>query len=67
MTRNYSEKTINGILDLVGGGKSGHVEVEVLEQFYQATNEALKEAKNEVRHMLLEGKGATNSVHRDYQ
>ncbi|KAI5998020.1 hypothetical protein EDD15DRAFT_2243085 [Pisolithus albus] len=47
VTRNYSEKTINGILDYVGGGKSGPVEVDVLERFYQATNEALKEAKNE--------------------
>jgi hypothetical protein len=49
VTRNYSEKTINGILDYVGGGKGGPVEVDVLEKFYQATNEALEEAKNEVR------------------
>lgn len=48
VTRNYSEKTINGILDYVGGGKSGPVEVDVLEKFYQVTNEALREAKNEV-------------------
>ncbi|KAF9075030.1 PCI domain-containing protein [Rhodocollybia butyracea] len=47
VTRNYSEKTINGILDYVGGGKGGPVEVDVLEKFYQATNEALEEAKNE--------------------
>lgn len=49
VTRNYSEKTINGILDYVGGGKSGPVEVDVLEKFYQVTNEALKEARNEAR------------------
>ena len=49
VTRNYSEKTINGILDYVGGGKGGPVEVDVLEKFYQATKDALVEAKNEVR------------------
>lgn len=48
MTRNYSEKTINGILDYVGGGKGGPVEVDTLEQFYQVTKEALVEAKNDV-------------------
>ncbi len=48
MTRNYSEKTINGILDYVGGGKGGPVEVDILEQFYQVTKEALVEAKNDV-------------------
>ncbi|KAH9837299.1 PCI-domain-containing protein [Rhodofomes roseus] len=47
VTRNYSEKTINGILDYVGGGKGGPVEVDVLEKFYQATKAALQEAKNE--------------------
>jgi hypothetical protein len=48
VTRNYSEKTINGILDYVGGGKGGVVEVDILEKFYQATKDALEEAKNEV-------------------
>lgn len=47
VTRNYSEKTINNILDYVGGGKGGKVEVDVLEKFYEATRTALKEAKNE--------------------
>ncbi|KAG5340740.1 hypothetical protein C0989_000404 [Termitomyces sp. Mn162] len=47
VTRNYSEKTINGILDYVGGGKGGMVEVDILEEFYQATKAALVEAKNE--------------------
>ena len=48
VTRNYSEKSINGILDYVGGGKGGPIEVDVLEKFYQATRRALEEAKNEV-------------------
>lgn len=48
VTRNYSEKTINGILDYVGGGKGGVVEVDILERFYQVTKDALEEAKNEV-------------------
>ncbi|KAJ6520265.1 PCI domain-containing protein [Mycena sanguinolenta] len=47
VTRNYSEKTINGILDYVGGGKGGVVEVDVLEKFYQVTKDALEDAKNE--------------------
>ncbi|KAH9486349.1 COP9 signalosome complex subunit 2 [Psilocybe cubensis] len=47
VTRNYSEKSINGILDYVGGGKSGVVEVDVLEKFYQVTRKALEDAKNE--------------------
>jgi len=47
VTRNYSEKSINGILDYVGGGKGGPVEVDILEKFYQATKNALVEAKNE--------------------
>jgi len=48
VTRNYSEKSINGILDYVGGGKGGVVEVDILEKFYQVTRKALEEAKNEV-------------------
>ncbi|TFY83432.1 hypothetical protein EWM64_g585 [Hericium alpestre] len=47
VTRNYAEKTINGILDYVGGGKGGPVEVDVLAKFYQVTKEALEEAKND--------------------
>jgi COP9 signalosome complex subunit 2 len=65
VTRNYSEKTINGILDYVGGGKGGgkvgkggkgapvELEVEVLGQFYEATKVALKEAKNDVGDLTL--------------
>jgi hypothetical protein len=52
VTRNYSEKTINGILDYVGGGKGGVVDVDVLEKFYQATKNALEDAKNEVSILL---------------
>ncbi|KAI0068030.1 PCI-domain-containing protein [Artomyces pyxidatus] len=47
VTRNYAEKTINGILDYVGGGKGGPVEVDVLERFYQVTKDSLEEAKND--------------------
>ncbi|KAF8512368.1 PCI domain-containing protein [Hysterangium stoloniferum] len=47
VTRNYSEKSINGILDYVGGGKGGPVEVDVLERFYETTRGALEDAKNE--------------------
>lgn len=51
VTRNYSEKTINGILDYVGGGKSGGkvgpIDVDTLEKFYEVTRKALLEAKNE--------------------
>ncbi|KAK7465331.1 hypothetical protein VKT23_005310 [Stygiomarasmius scandens] len=47
VTRNYSEKTINGILDYVGGGKGGPVSVDILEKFYQVTKNALEEAKND--------------------
>ena len=54
VTRNVSEKAINGILDYVGGGKGGaqaggSVEFDVLDSFYEATRSALKEAKNDVR------------------
>ena len=48
VTRNYSEKTINGILNYVGGGKGGPVDVDTLEKFYQATKKALQEARNDV-------------------
>ncbi|KAJ3558997.1 hypothetical protein NM688_g605 [Phlebia brevispora] len=47
VTRNYSEKSINGILDYVGGGKGGPVDVDTLEKFYQVTKKALLAAKNE--------------------
>lgn len=52
VTRNYSEKTINGILDYVGGGKGGPIEVDILESFYQVTKTALEDAKNEVHFIV---------------
>jgi len=51
VTRNVSEKAINGILDYVGGGKggaqSGNVDFDVLDSFYEATRSALQQAKND--------------------
>ena len=47
VTRNYAEKSINTILDYVGGGTGG-VNVNILERFYQVTKDALRDAKNEV-------------------
>jgi len=54
VTRNYSEKSINSILDYVGEGGKGktkgavQVDVEVLEKFYEVTRASLGEAKNDV-------------------
>ncbi|KAF8308424.1 PCI-domain-containing protein [Clavulina sp. PMI_390] len=56
VTRNYSEKSINGILDYVGdGGKKKSrggaakkpINVEVLRQFYEATKASMEDAKND--------------------
>ncbi|KAF8320521.1 PCI domain-containing protein [Cantharellus anzutake] len=60
VTRNYSEKSINGILDYVGdGGKKGKgrkvaavaanqdVDVEVLQKFYEVTKASLEDTKND--------------------
>jgi len=56
VTRNYSEKSINSILDYVGdgekkgrkaAGKSNHVDVEVLEKFYEVTRASLRDTKND--------------------
>ncbi|KAK6908306.1 hypothetical protein I203_102307 [Kwoniella mangroviensis CBS 8507] len=52
VTRNYAEKSINNILDYVGGeGKhaalSPKVPLDTLEEFYEATRVACEEAKNE--------------------
>ncbi|ORX40213.1 COP9 signalosome complex subunit 2 [Kockovaella imperatae] len=52
VTRNYAEKSINNILDYVGGeGKHGalapEVPLDTLESFYSATKEACDEARNE--------------------
>ncbi|KAL1408321.1 hypothetical protein Q8F55_005127 [Vanrija albida] len=52
VTRNYADKSINNILDYVGGeGKhaaiSPKVPLDTLESFYEATRVACEEAKNE--------------------
>ena len=43
VTRNYSEKCINKILDVVSTSSS----LELLQDFYETTLNALEEAKNE--------------------
>jgi COP9 signalosome complex subunit 2 len=50
VTRNYSEKCINNILDYVSGSASQNLEL--LQEFYQTTLKALEEAKNEVRQRM---------------
>ena len=52
VTRNYSEKCINSIMDFVSGSASQNFGL--LQEFYQTTLKALEEAKNEVRgHLTL--------------
>lgn len=46
VTRNYSEKCINNIMDFVSGSASQNTGL--LQEFYQTTLKALEEAKNEV-------------------
>lgn len=43
VTRNYSEKSINSILDYISTSKN----MELLQEFYETTLEALKDAKND--------------------
>ncbi|KAF7495977.1 COP9 signalosome complex subunit 2 [Sarcoptes scabiei] len=43
VTRNYSEKSINSILDYISTSK----QMELLQNFYETTLEALKDAKND--------------------
>ncbi|GMY19913.1 COP9 signalosome complex subunit 2-like, partial [Fagus crenata] len=45
VTRNYSEKCINSIMDFVSGSASQNFGL--LQEFYQTTLKALEEAKNE--------------------
>ncbi|KAK9170601.1 hypothetical protein Syun_002741 [Stephania yunnanensis] len=45
VTRNYSEKCINNIMDFVSG--SANQNFDLLQEFYQTTLKALEEAKNE--------------------
>jgi hypothetical protein len=49
VTRNYSEKCINKILDFVSSSQN----LELLQDFYQTTLQALEEAKNEVLELSL--------------
>lgn len=51
VTRNYSEKCINNIMDFVSGSASQNFSL--LQEFYQTTLKALEEAKNEVRFVAL--------------
>lgn len=50
VTRNYSEKCINNIMDFVSGSASQNFGL--LQEFYQTTLKALEEAKNEVSVLL---------------
>jgi COP9 signalosome complex subunit 2 len=43
VTRNYSEKSINSILDYISTSQ----QMELLQEFYETTLEALRDAKNE--------------------
>ncbi|OCF30632.1 COP9 signalosome complex subunit 2 [Kwoniella heveanensis CBS 569] len=47
VTRNYAEKSINNILDYVGGEGKVSLPLNTLEEFYEATRVACEEAKNE--------------------
>lgn len=52
-----SEKSINNILDYVGGEGKGYgvkTDLETLEKFYEVTKKTLEESKNEVRAVLLD-------------
>ena len=66
VTRNYSEKSINGILDYVGdGGKKGkgrkvaaaaaanEIDVDVLQKFYEVTKASLEDSKNDASPFFL--------------
>jgi len=47
VTRNYSEKVINSILDHVSAAASAESAPELLAEFYETTLRALEEAKND--------------------
>ncbi|KAK6923310.1 Proteasome component (PCI) domain [Dillenia turbinata] len=51
VTRNYSEKCINNIMDFVSGSASQNFGL--LQEFYQTTLKALEEAKNEVKSFIF--------------
>ena len=54
VTRNYSEKCINNIMDFVSGSASQNFNL--LQEFYQTTLKVLEEAKNEVIFVALHEK-----------
>ena len=50
VTRNYSEKSINSILDYISTSKQNSdflCQMDLLQEFYETTLEALKDAKND--------------------
>lgn len=51
VTRNYSEKCINNIMDFVSGSASQNFDL--LQDFYQTTLKALEDAKNEVNVLVI--------------
>lgn len=51
VTRNYSEKCINNIMDFISGSASQNFSL--LQEFYQTTLKALEEAKNEVNNIFI--------------
>ena len=48
VTRNYSEKSINNILDFVSSSSSTGDDTSFLQEFYDLTLDCLKEANNDV-------------------
>ena len=51
VTRNASEKSINGILDYVSAAQD--LDTGLMQRWYEVTQQALEEAKNEVRDLSL--------------
>lgn len=47
VTRNHSEKSINSILDYISTSRNCSLQMELLQDFYETTLEALKDAKND--------------------
>ncbi|PPS11181.1 hypothetical protein GOBAR_AA09474 [Gossypium barbadense] len=60
VTRNYSEKCINNIMDFVSGSASQNFDL--LQEFYQTTLKALEEAKNELAWSLKRLSGEFSGI-----
>ncbi|KAL0389265.1 UNVERIFIED_CONTAM: COP9 signalosome complex subunit [Sesamum calycinum] len=58
VTRNYSEKCINNIMDFISGSASQNFGL--LQEFYQTTLKALEEAKNEELHKSCQKEDGTD-------